>query len=478
MRVERECTILPNREGKNQSRLYAFFTFPIKVGLSSLSVKVSFSSVNPSQLPFALFDPSGHIRVLQAPEGGIGKQEYCYHLSSSARETGTVSGPLQEGEWKGVIFKRRFVEPISVLVTLEGKEGVCSALYSSYSFPNRILGGDGWYEGELHVHSNHSTGRDSVSAIFDEAQNVGLDFISLTDHFTSSHWADIDRTIGNRPLICLQSMELSGNRGHAGLQGISSWCFPFVDENEELCYFLGIRHSPTMNDVADKIHNEGGLFAVNHPLSGLVGWRYHTFDMTKADLLEIWCTSDRETTFLYPTLWDSYLARGYRLIGVGSSDSHKVSSHPTWQLGLIRTIIHASEFSQRGLLDGLKRGEAYVAMGVSRLSFSALVDGNRYPMGSCVPVRHADFEVEIRHHPSGNLFIMVDGQIHDIIHFPEGDDIYRFSLESRDFALQGPVPSFVRLEYHEDLEKARYFGMAFRDWRTMRLLSNPIWLKG
>jgi len=53
---------------------------------------------------------------------------------------------------------------------------------------------------------------------------------------------------------------------------------------------------------------------------------------------------------------------------------------------------------------------------------------------------------------------------------------YRQPIEVK----KGYVPSadgsaYVRIEFHEDVEKSRFWGMAHRDHRTMRILSNPIW---
>jgi PHP family Zn ribbon phosphoesterase len=74
----------------------------------------------------------------------------------------------------------------------------------------------GWYCGELHLHSDMSTGRADVATIARVAVERGLDFLGLTDHFTPSHWPRIEEleASGRRPLF-LRSLELAGDRGHA-----------------------------------------------------------------------------------------------------------------------------------------------------------------------------------------------------------------------------------------------------------------------
>ncbi len=174
-----------------------------------------------------------------------------------------------------------------------------------------------WYCGELHLHSHESTGRTSVERIVEVAKEKGLDFLSLTDHFAASHWLRIQELKYEGTPLFLQSMEVSGDRGHANIHGIKRWINPLVDDNEELSKFLALEHRPTMESIADEVHEQGGLFSINHALSGNVAWRYADFPIEKADLFEIWCTPDNATTFLYPTMWDMLMCQGYRLTGVG-----------------------------------------------------------------------------------------------------------------------------------------------------------------
>ncbi|GAJ18037.1 unnamed protein product, partial [marine sediment metagenome] len=60
------------------------------------------------------------------------------------------------------------------------------------SFEKRLIsrssyrGDKAWYKGELHVHSYHSDGKNSVEEIVEAAKEEKLDFIALTDHNTIS----------------------------------------------------------------------------------------------------------------------------------------------------------------------------------------------------------------------------------------------------------------------------------------------------
>jgi hypothetical protein len=100
-------------------------------------------------------------------------------------------------------------------------------------------------------------------------------------------------------------------------------------------------------------------------------------------------------------------------------------------------------------------------------------------MGSTLKLKKGEpciLEIGLDNHPSGNLFVIRNGFIHEVRYLAEnpGRDLLRCALEARD--LPAGVSHF-RLEFHEDLEKARYHGMAFRDHRSLRLLSNPIYVE-
>ncbi len=274
-------------------------------------------------------------------------------------------------------------------------------------------------------------------------------------------------------------MEVSGDYGHANIHGISHWINPLVDDNQELADFLGLAKRPSMETIADEVHAQGGLFCINHAQSGMVAWRYPQFPLEKADLFEIWCLPDSSTTLLYPTMWDNLLCQGYHIIGVGSSDSHHPSGSDVWRLGQIRTWVQATELSQSALLAGLKAGKAYVSYGSAKLQLSVVAQGRAYGMGDTVRLDtdgSCELRVRLRDHSSGNLFVILNGFIHDIRYLQGGqDETCVFLLHRADMPHSRVGSAYVRIEYHEDVEKSRFWGMAHRDHRTMRILSNPIW---
>ncbi len=477
MRIaEFSAELLYKQKGEDQSADFFYKAVEIPLCMKSLTVTVTTHSSSYAQIPFALFSPDSEIRILKTSEGGSGDYSASCTIGERASDRGGLSGPIGSGTWRLILQKRRFSEDILADVVIEGDPVAASSEPFVQKTDDKAAprAGAGWYRGELHVHSDHSTGRDTIPDIIRVAEKAGLDFIAITDHFTISHWEE-ERALADSPVLIIQSMELSGNRGHANLHGIRTMKNPYVDDDGTLASFFGVDKLPDMSDVADSVHSESGLFCINHPDSNIASaWRYHEFPVRKADLIEVWCTSEGGFSMRYPAIWDQYLMQGIHLTGVCSSDSHKAEDHPFWSLGRIMTHVYADELSEKGIIDGLRRGNAFMAKGDSLLDFHASDSGHTVNMGeSVMDLENAVFHVRLMNHPAGNLFIYLTGQLHDIVRFSEDDEDYAFSVSP------GCVGSgecqYIRLEFYDELASPRFWGDTPRSQDALRLMSNPIY---
>lgn len=474
-----KVTLKRNVAGESQNR--EFFRCILEIGESQSFLGVCVTTVSDEycQIPFALFDPKGNLRILKTGEGGKGEVKNKCVISHSFSDSGGISGCIPKGNWVLILHKRRMDSDAEAKIEIWGKGGkkMPDNHNKHLSFSSLTLNSKpGWYSGELHVHSNHSTGRDSIKTILDVAKEQNLDFISITDHFTASHWQE-EEEYCDKGIVMLQSMELSGDRGHANLQGIRTAKNPYVDDDGFIAKALGTECLPNMESIADSVHEEGGLFTINHPDGDAVSsWRYREFPIEKADLIEVWCTACGDVSFRLPAIWDSYLSKGFRLIGVCSSDSHKAKDHPIWALGKIRTWVYARELSQKGIMEGLKKGNVFMAKGTAKLDFTAKSENEEYHMGETAgQFSDTTFNITLENHPRGNLFIYASGHLEQTRFFKGGKrEQYSFSL-SRNTA--GVKKEYVRLEYYEMKGEPRFWGDAPRMPDTLTLLSNPIWIR-
>ena len=476
--------ILKNGRDSMQTEKYCMLSFTVPAGCGSLSVSVSRTTKAEAQIPAALFDSTGQMRIFRAPEGAAGYYDDRYSIGPDEASSGAIAGPIPPGEWRLVLYKRRFSEDFDACLSVTALPGSSDKAENSHvTFPDAVLSrSPGWYRGELHVHSSESTGRTDVDAVLRAADNAGLDFVAITDHFTSSHWGEIEHHFRSHHVLCLQSMEVSGDKGHANIHGVKEWINPLVDDNEELSAFLGLERRPSMEEIADRVHAMGGIFGINHPLSGMVSWRYADFPIEKADMIDIWASPDGPVSLCYPTLYDSYLAQGYDLTAVGSSDSHDPYKEGPWKFGQLYTYVYADELSEKGIISGVRRGNVYIACGESRMDYTLCCGGVEYCMGEHVPYQGGEIIIHfsISSNPSGNLFVMVSGELQSVHYVEAGEGKswrhYDITLREEDIRFVDSSFAFIRLEFYEDIVKARFWGMAYKDEKAMRLLSNPVWL--
>lgn len=439
---------------------YLNHTFEVPEGTTRLKVTLAFRKDRLCQLFLSVFDPHGYRGTRMKP-GADGDITLELDLSETRASEGGLPGPLPGGTWRAQIDIERTEEVTDYTLTVEVSREPQADAPRPRPAPQNGRAGAGYYRGELHAHSHHSDGSAPVAAVVEAARRYGLDFLSLTDHFTSAGWAELDSLAGP-DLAVIKSLELTGHAGHANLQGLTDWVDTFADP----CNPAG----RTITDVAAATHAQGGLFCVNHPFSLTLGWRYHDFDWAQCDLLEVYHHLTGSNNSAQLGLWDSLLARGFKITGVGATDSH----HPTTgqhRLGQVFTYVHASELSPAGILEGLKRGRAYVSLGPT-LEFSAEAAGETAYMGEALSARGpVTLAVQLGEldFPS-RLLVLKNGLHHAYADLPaSGSQPVALS-----FLDERPGPGYYRLElYARSLQPSFEAG---REWDRTFLLSNPIYV--
>lgn len=439
------------------------FAFAVPDGSTKVILRVAFDSPVLAQIPMTLFDPQGYrgTRVYPFARGEI--REHLWVAPNDASQGG-IPGNLVPGEWRVQLFARKLDQAVDLHLEVLAECGPVPDNVHIRSSGNRILNPEpGWYKGELHCHSTESTGEEPIETVIRSAGDADLDFLSLTDGFTISQWYKM-RQFENGRVALLNGCELVGFFGHANVHGAHEWVDPFVD-----------REDWGMNQAADAVHAQGGLFCVNHPLNARLGWRYHDFDWSKSDLIEIYSIPERINNNLQPLLWDRLLSLGHRIVGVGSTDSHNPFK-PIWQLGKLLTWVYAPNLSEQGIIAGLRSGQVFVSRG-PEIRFSAVnTQGAQVVMGGTLPLDQSrvTFEIKIKTDEPLNIFVLKNGFIFEMLAVEAGSGEWQ-TLNFSDTATQN---AYYRFECHAIRMDANvnpaYF--VWRDYETLRVFSNPIWI--
>lgn len=336
----------------------------------------------------------------------------------------------------------------------------------------------GWYRGDLHMHSAHSDGscesRSGKQRVpcplfltLDTAAERGLDFIAVTEHNTISH---VPELTAMQPyfdeLLLIPGMEVTTFQGHANAFGV----------REPIDFRVGSAEVPDWNELLSTLAASKTLVSINHPNapSGEAcmgcGWLpQRPADLSRVQAVEIVNGSFVEKPTAGTVFWHEQLQKGYRLTGIGGSDTHDVTSKnasSSNRIGVPTTVVYASALSEAAILEGVRSGNVFVDTAGTRdrsVEFSASASGVHVEMGGDLlarPGERVQFKARVRNVPQGRIEIIRDGAILEAVPRVDitGDDHLVELAQSADGAYH-----WLRLSVRD------------RDGRVA-LIGNPIYL--
>lgn len=337
-----------------------------------------------NMLTLTLLDPNGF--------RGAGHRQGDNHevtLTPSSATPGYYSGPLPAGEWMVQIDSHMIMPgadvPYKLTVTAETGDGVAAteraqpARFDFVANPN-----PGWYRGDIHAHSLHSDASWDVAELVDAAREIGLDFVTLTDHNTTSSLPEM-ASYSAPELLTMGGMELTTFWGHAVCLGTMEWVDWRVDAAGE-----------GMARIAEAQTAAGALFIIAHPndqgdpMCTGCRWIYPQMRPGPARLVEVWngpweSTDPESKNEGSLNLWYTWLNLGHRLTATSGTDAHG----PAPLNGVGFNTVFARELSQGAILEGLAAGRNYLSSGPT-LRFSAQNgDGASAQIGGSLPARGA-----------------------------------------------------------------------------------------
>lgn len=177
-----------------------------------------------------------------------------------------------------------------------------------------------WLACELHTHTFHSDGRQSLSELAEGSARLGFECIALTDHNTMSGLVDSEQVEREWGTAIIPGMEWTTFYGHMIMLGLQD----FVDwRNAE-------KHG--IHKGIAEIHRKGGLVGMAHPFR--VGspictgcyWEYEVRDWNDIDYIEVWSgtfpsiKADNLRAFAF---WTERLNAGFKIAATSGRDWHE-----------------------------------------------------------------------------------------------------------------------------------------------------------
>jgi hypothetical protein len=456
LHVERHLAPLPRIH-------YIDHPFQVPEGASKVGLSLSFHKQTLAQLFISLHDPHG-FRGNRMNPGAKGDIVLTLWVAPDDASEGGIVGPLPAGQWRAQLDIEALGEETDYVLEVYAELGpVAPPGPPRFTYPadHVVKAEPGWYKGELHAHSTESDGQQPLETVVQAAVDAGLAFIAMSEHFTISQWRKQAQFV-NGPLALLRSCEVTSHHGHVNMHGLREWVDVYVD-----------RPGWDMNEVADAVHSQGGLFCVNHAFSGALGWRAYDFDWSKADLMEIYHNLEGPNNHFQTPLWDHHLRLGRRIVGVAGIDSHHAFDG-LHRLGQLVTWVQAQELSERGILEGLRRGRVYLSRG-PELRFTATDSaGHTAEMWESLPLGGGPvtLRVQLKSSQPVRLFVLRDGYPMEMLASERPQSAWQtFTLVD-----EPRQPAYYRLEVHSIVRSELYRFIQWRDFATTQALSNPIWV--
>ena len=451
-----------------------YLPFEMPAGAKRLEVSYHFQRAEPQPegepddvVDIGVFDARGIDFLGGGFRGWSGSARRSFIITSQEATPGYIRGPLLPGQWHIFLDYRishSEVLPYWVHLNLDidpdapdaGAAVADAPPVLQRPAPPGAPGSARWYRGDFHSHTVHSDGYNTVDEYAVAAQRLGLDFLAITDHNTSSHFEEIANRPPGRGALLIPGEEVTTFRGHANVWGLGCW----VD--------FRCAGDAAMQRVLDWVHAQGGLFSPNHPKRGYP-WEFagvRGFRVTEA-----WQGPWRLFNTESLDFWERRLRAGERVTAVGGSDCHSIPPaafiHP-WTLGNPCTWVYAQEpLSEESILNAVRAGHVFLSEDPTGpiLELSATCDQRPYMVGDAVQAR-AGTPLRLRLHYRGpaekKLRLIRNGELWQQADADKEDVTLEFELPVTE-------PGYIRAE------AAGFRGRPERG-EVVHAMTNPIYL--
>lgn len=345
-------------EDVEQSRYYEV-PFEVSSPNARVGVTMTYDRSEDAAIDLGLLDPDG-IR------GWSGGERSTYVVTENAATPGYRPGPMAPGRWAVLLGLYRVpAHGVPVTVTIDTATADQPELEAPGPAPHVTERGSDrahpapagmtWFAGDLHAHTVHSDGNQSIAQLASLATGMALDFIAVADHNTVSHHPLLAEQAARYDISLLPAQEVTTLYGHANV---------FGDVGQ-----VDFRTPP--DAWRTQAASGGGLMSINHPLEDDCGWLHAMTELPPA--LELWHIGwFRNLTDNKP--WALTRLWTQSPIVIGGSDFHKPEAG--YPPGVPTTWVAAEDRSPEAILEGVKAGRTAInRMAAAKSALLLPVDG-------------------------------------------------------------------------------------------------------
>ncbi|MBW8351842.1 CehA/McbA family metallohydrolase [Bacillus sp. IITD106] len=352
-------------------------------------ITFSFNASENVWLQFLVFDVHGTLRAQYLQ--GNSSNKILLHKEAEKSSALTIPGELTAGEWVIHVFTShgsnhdllQLASTVSYdIVVKSGKGDVNNQehfhplgnarwvlpqqgegfLINDYDWDEVKDPGEKWYRGDFHTHTIFSDGKMTRGGNIESAQKQHLDFFVATEHnIVHTSWA-------GEGLLIIPGVEVTTTNGHWNVLGLRKW----PDIRSSLLNGSLLTEAGTKR-LFQEMRNTGALCSVNHPFLSPWAWQFADIPLSMIDSIEIWNDPTYKDNPIATehalNFWSNVWNEGYKITGIGGSDSHLLPHEsytdegPPSLIGDPATHVRAQNLSASAILKGVKQGKVFVSRG-------------------------------------------------------------------------------------------------------------------
>jgi len=404
---------------------YLYFPFTVPPGVNRVAVKITRSSTE-TKVGAGLFDERGAQFNSPGFRGIYGEEINEFFVASDSASRAFVAGPIVPGTWTTVVPIFRAPTPTTITATMTLSFGPQGTPPPLEPVPEVVSTQPGWYRGDLHDHTTFSSDAFSSKSALDpgafaqKSKDIGLDWVSLTDHNVT---AQNDRLATPRPanFLTLAGEEVTNwFHGHSTAIGVQSGDF-FDWRWRPGNLPIDAAHEGRVRGYLDKARAAGAYTSAAHPLGAHLAWQSFADaaidPLALPDGLEVWNGPFQPDDEASLTVWDELLRSGRRVWANGGSDIHGLTNSTDLQIATPTTVTYAQALSRTAVVSALKTGRSYISSGPKgpELYFTAAgSQGQRTYTGGSIYGAATDTAqslVVVRGGSGGELRVLRDGVV-------------------------------------------------------------------
>lgn len=340
---------------------YLYVPFEVPARCTRIEVAYHYAPAAPTDeaatLDIGVFDIRGTEPFTGGFRGWSGSDRRQFFIEHGRATPGYVPGQLPSGTWSVVLGAYevprdglRYWLTVSLEVAVRDDIEMPET-HQVEAVDRQKTGSPGWYRGDLHSHTEHSDGVNSIAEMAYFAKSRGLDFLAITDHNTTTHMPEID-SWRDAPLLLIPGEEVTTYSGHANVWGLREWVdFRFTTDEE-------------IHRLLRWVDDREKLISINHPKGVGPPWKFADPGFR---VREVWQAPWRWYNWESVGRWDEELAAGRRIVPVGGSDAHSAPPaeprHPH-HVGDPTTFVWCEAgISEEAVLEGIRAGRTAISDG-------------------------------------------------------------------------------------------------------------------